>query len=69
MAYQLNVLQSISVEQSPSTDLVRLIRKLRWIGLEEEARQLEIAVSRFPPEDRATVLGNAVKHRLRILRQ
>jgi hypothetical protein len=48
----------IPLEQSPSTDLVKLIRKLRWIGLEEEAHQLEIAVSKFPPERRAAVLAN-----------
>jgi hypothetical protein len=59
MTYQLSMLHSITVEQSPSTDLVKLIRKLRWIGLEEEAHQLEMAVSRFPPEERAVVLANA----------
>ncbi len=26
-------------------DLIKLIRKLRWIGLEEEARQLQHAAS------------------------
>lgn len=29
-----------------------LIRKLRWIGLEDEARCLELAVSKLPPEER-----------------
>jgi hypothetical protein len=45
--------------KSASTDLVKLLRKLRWIGMEEEARQLEIALSRFPPEQTATVLADA----------
>ena len=27
---------------------VTLIRKLRWIGLEDEARRLELAVSKLP---------------------
>jgi len=33
----------------------RLIRKLRWIGLEDEARRLEAAVNTLPPEERGSV--------------
>lgn len=33
-------------------DLVKLIRKLRWIGLEEEARQLQRAARNLPPNMR-----------------
>jgi len=33
----------------------KLIRKLRWIGLDEEARRLELMVSTLPPEERGTV--------------
>jgi hypothetical protein len=33
----------------------RLIRKLRWIGLEDEARNLQLAVSTLPPEERGSV--------------
>lgn len=44
---------SLRIEQNLSADLIKLIRKFRWIGLEEEARQLEIAVSKFPPETRS----------------
>ena len=44
MAQQVNVLHSGS---NLSSDLVELIQKLRWSGLEEEAHQLEIALSRF----------------------
>lgn len=40
-----------------SREWVRLIRKLRWIGLEEEARCLELAVSTVPSEQRSTVLA------------
>jgi hypothetical protein len=36
-------------------DWARLIRKLRWIGLEEEAARLEIAVSTLPPEKNGSV--------------
>lgn len=33
----------------------RLIRKLRWIGLDDEAERLERAVSTLPPEERGSV--------------
>jgi len=36
-------------------ELVKLIRKLRWIGLDDEARRLELAVSALPPEERGSV--------------
>ena len=48
----------IPVQQQAATDLVKLIRKLRWIGMEEEARQLQIALNRFPPEQRVSVLSS-----------
>jgi hypothetical protein len=38
-----------------SRDWARLIRKLRWIGLDEEARRLEQVVSTLPPEERGSV--------------
>lgn len=34
---------------------MKLIRKLRWIGLDDEARRLEQAVSTPPPEERGSV--------------
>lgn len=36
-------------------DWTKLIRKLRWIGLEDEACRLQLAVCRLPPEERGTV--------------
>jgi hypothetical protein len=45
----------ISMDQRPSSEWARLIRKLRWIGLEEEARRLELALSTLPPEERGSV--------------
>jgi hypothetical protein len=36
-------------------DWARLIRKLRWIGLDEEAERLELAVSTLPPQERCGV--------------
>lgn len=44
----------INHQQSPC-EWAKLIRKLRWIGLHDEARRLELAVSTLPPEERGTV--------------
>lgn len=54
-----------AVEQRPfemteaptPAELTKLIRKLRWIGLEEEARQLQAVLNRFPVEQRAVLPG------------
>ena len=46
--------QSLSKKIQPQ-DLAKLIRKLRWIGLEEEACRLQTAVGSLPPEQRGTV--------------
>lgn len=44
-----------SIDRRSSREWATLIRKLRWIGLEDEARRLELVVSTLPPEDRGTV--------------
>ncbi len=44
-----------SITEQPSCEWTRLIRKLRWIGLDDEARRLELAVSTLPPDERGTV--------------
>ena len=36
-------------------DWAQLIRKLRWIGLEDEACRLQVAVRSLPPDQRGTV--------------
>ena len=36
-------------------DWAQLIRKLRWIGLDDEARRLQTAVCMLPPDQRGTV--------------
>jgi hypothetical protein len=36
-------------------DMAKLLRKLRWIGLDDEARNLQAAMSTLPPENRGTV--------------
>jgi hypothetical protein len=45
-------------EQGSPREWEKLIRKLRWIGLEDEARRLELAVSTLPPEERGTVTAD-----------
>ena len=47
---------SVPIEELRSDNLVKLIRKLRWIGLEKEAHQLQDALSKFPAEER-TILS------------
>ncbi len=44
-----------SAQRSPA-EWAKLIRKLRWIGLEDEARSLQLAVSTLPLEERGSVL-------------
>jgi hypothetical protein len=35
--------------------MAKLIRKLRWIGLEDEARRLQRIASTLPPEETGSV--------------
>ena len=44
-----------SIDRRSSREWEELIRKLRWIGLDDEARRLELAVSTLPPEERGSV--------------
>ena len=44
----------LSAQRVPG-EWAELIRKLRWIGLEDEARSLQLAVSTLPTEERGTV--------------
>jgi hypothetical protein len=50
----------VLINQCPSREWARLISKLRWIGLEEQARRLEQVVSTLPPEERGTVLAGPI---------
>ena len=43
--------------QSSPGEWAKLIRKLRWMGLEDEARSLQLAVSALPAEERGCVLA------------
>jgi hypothetical protein len=49
--YQANDMSSVPATE----DWSKLIRKLRWIGMEDEARSLQRAVRSLPPEQRGTV--------------
>lgn len=46
--------QAIFANQRPK-EWTNLIRKLRWIGMEDEAHCLEKALSSLPPDERGTV--------------
>jgi hypothetical protein len=45
----------VSAQRVVPQDWARLIRKLRWIGLTEEARRLEAAVSTVAPAERGNL--------------
>ena len=44
-----------ALEKDLPQDWAKLIRKLRWIGLDDEASRLQQAVRRLPPDERGTV--------------
>jgi len=44
---------AFDAESQPPRDWARLLRKLRWIGLEADAERLEVAVCAVPPEQRS----------------
>ncbi len=43
------------LQERPASEWATLIRKLRWIGMDNEAQRLERAVSTLPPEQRGSV--------------
>ena len=45
--------ESSLLREKRSREWAKLGRKLRWIGLEDEARRLELALSTLPAEERA----------------
>jgi len=55
MARQTHANAETFQQQAIPHDWARLIAKLRWIGLEEEAKQLELALRTLPPEERCGV--------------
>ena len=49
------VFAAVEVAQRLPRDWARLIQKLRWIGLDDEAARLEWEVSNIPVEQRRDV--------------
>jgi hypothetical protein len=45
----------VRMDMRTPSEWAKLIRKLRWIGLEDEARRLELVVGTLPAEERGTV--------------
>ena len=41
----------VSAGQRASNEMIKLIRKLRWMGLESEAQQLQFTLKSAPPAD------------------
>ena len=50
--------RTVCINQQPE-EWAKLIRKLRWIGMEEEAHHLQMAVSSLPPHERYAVLAGS----------
>ena len=44
-----------ALEKDLPQDWAKLIRQLRWIGLDDEASRLQQAACRLPPDERETV--------------
>ena len=47
-------------DQEEAGECVKLIRKLRWVGLEKEAEDLEEALRTFAPNARGAVLAEPI---------
>ena len=42
---------ALSADEQVACDLVKRIRKLRWMGMQQEAEQLQMALRRVPHAD------------------
>jgi hypothetical protein len=47
----------MTANERAALEVVKLIRKLRWIGMETEAEELQIVLGEFPSDRRASVLA------------
>ena len=54
MQYTPEVRTDAAAPSSP-TELAKLIRKLRWMGLDDEARRLQLVMRTLPVEERGCV--------------
>ena len=48
------------MDRAASDETIKLIRKLRWIGREDEARNMERELSEMPPMGRGCVLAEPI---------
>jgi hypothetical protein len=54
--YLMQETQDLTIStQHLSAEWTKLIRKLRWIGLEDDAHNLELALSTLPAEQRGGI--------------
>jgi hypothetical protein len=54
MQHALEVSAVPATQKSPA-ELAKLIRKLRWIGMDDEAQRLQLIMRTLPVEERASV--------------
>ena len=47
----------VTPEQRAAREVVKLIRKLRWVGLETEAKELQAVLSGFTADKRESLLA------------
>ena len=47
----------VTAEQRRPDEVIKLIRKLRWIGMETEAKELQDVLLAFPTPRRGTVVA------------
>jgi hypothetical protein len=52
-----DIVPDVPTEERTSYELVTLVRKLRWIGLEAEAGQLQTVLRKTPPDRRASLMA------------
>jgi len=50
-----HIILDVAPEQRAACEIAKLIRKLRWMGLENEARELQTVLSEFPTDQRASL--------------
>ena len=41
----------VSAEERAASELIKRIRKLRWMGMDEEAQQMQVVLRRAEPGD------------------
>jgi hypothetical protein len=48
--------KTATVRRQQSNELAKLVCKLRWLGMEEEAYRLQLTMHELPPEQRSIML-------------